>query len=89
MGIPVRNDPRTLAGICQPFHPAISFMDLPVENAILGSYSVWSGGTGTGNLMAPYNTPENNLIMGIVALAGFCILVAYRHVAAPAGGFKK
>lgn len=58
--------------------------------AVLGSYSVWSGSTGTGNLMAPYNTtPEDNLIMGVVALAGFCILVASRHVAAPSGGLKK
>jgi membrane-bound metal-dependent hydrolase YbcI (DUF457 family) len=57
--------------------------------AVLGLLSLWSGNTGTGNVMAPNNTPENNLIIGTVALSGFCILVASRHVAALSGRFKK
>jgi membrane-bound metal-dependent hydrolase YbcI (DUF457 family) len=57
--------------------------------AILCLYSLWSGIMNIGNVMAPYNTPENDLIIGTVALAGFCTLVASRHVAALPGGLKK
>jgi hypothetical protein len=57
--------------------------------AVLGLYSIWSGIMNTGNVMAPYTTPENNLIVGTVALAGFCTLVASRHVAALSARLKK
>jgi len=54
--------------------------------AVLGLYSIWSGMMNTGNVMAPYTTPENDVIIGTVALAGFCTLVASWHVAALSGG---
>jgi membrane-bound metal-dependent hydrolase YbcI (DUF457 family) len=52
---------------------------------VLGSFSLWSGITGTGNLMTLYNTPQNNMIMGIEALTGFCILVVFLFVTSPGG----
>jgi hypothetical protein len=55
---------------------------------VLGSYTLWSGTTGSGNLMAPYNSPDNNMIMGIVALTGFCILVVFLFVTSPPGRLK-
>jgi heme/copper-type cytochrome/quinol oxidase subunit 2 len=55
---------------------------------VLGSYSLWSGTTGSENLMAPYNSPDNNMIMGIVALTGFCILVVFLFVTSPPGRKK-
>jgi membrane-bound metal-dependent hydrolase YbcI (DUF457 family) len=56
--------------------------------AVLGLYSMWSGIMNTGNMVAPYNTPENNFIVGTVALTGFFTLVASRHVAALSGKLK-
>jgi hypothetical protein len=74
--------------------PWISRMQTPawyvvvVILAVLGLSSLWSGSTGTGNVMAPYNTPENNMIMGIVALTGFCILVVFLFMMSPGGSLK-
>ncbi|MFA4824271.1 MAG: metal-dependent hydrolase [Methanoregula sp.] len=42
---------------------------------ILGLYSLVCAGTGMGNIMAPYNGPESNLLLGLVALAGFGIII--------------
>jgi hypothetical protein len=78
-----------------PVPPTVSHVRLAVRSmvltllAVLGLYSLRSGIINTGNMMAPYNTPENNLIIGTVALAGFCTLVASRHVAALSGRLKK
>ncbi len=78
-----------------PVPPAISRVRHEAQSVVLillvflGLYSIWSGIMNTGNMMAPYNTPENNFIIGIVALAGFCTLVASRHVAALPGMLKK
>jgi hypothetical protein len=75
--------------------PWISRMRTPAWYAVLlllfvlGSYSLWSGTTGSGNLMTPYNTPLNNMMMGIVALTGFCILVVFLFVTSPPGSLKK
>jgi hypothetical protein len=72
--------------IILPFPQWIAHRTMPARYAVLlllvfiGLYSLWSGSTGTLNMMTPYNTPENNLIMGIVALAGFCTLVAFMNV---------
>lgn len=41
----------------------------------LGILSVVSAGTGMGNIMAPYNNQESNLILGLVALTGCCIII--------------
>jgi hypothetical protein len=73
----------------------ITRMRIPARNAALlllvftGLYSLWSGRTGTLNVMTPYNTPENNLIMGMVALAGFCTLVAFMNATRRAEAMKK
>lgn len=78
-----------------PVPPAISRVSREVHSvilillAVLGLYSIWSGITNIGNMMAPYTTHENNFIVGIVALAGFCTLVASRHVAALPEMLKK
>lgn len=55
---------------------------------VLGSYSLWSGTTGAGNLMTPYNTPQNNMMLGIVALTGFCILAVFFCVMCPTDSSK-
>jgi membrane-bound metal-dependent hydrolase YbcI (DUF457 family) len=71
--------------ITLPLPQWITQRTMPARYAVLlllvftGLYSLWSGSTGTLNMMTPYNTPENNLIMGIVALAGFSILVAFMN----------
>jgi len=78
-----------------PFPPWISRLRMPAYYvvllllAVVGLYSLWSGMVNIGNMMATYNTPEKNLMIGTVALAGFCTLVASRHVAALSGGLKK
>lgn len=46
---------------------------------VLGMYSFVCGVAGTGNTMAPYNTPEGSAILGAVALAGCGIFVASQH----------
>ncbi|MFA4848757.1 MAG: metal-dependent hydrolase [Methanoregula sp.] len=51
---------------------------------ILGVYSLICAGTGMRNLVAPYNNPENNLILGLVALAGCAILIKIPVMQVPA-----
>jgi hypothetical protein len=69
-----------------PFPPPASRLMVAVNYitllllAVLGFSCLWSGITGAGNALAPDNTPEKNVIMGVVALTGFCILAAFRRI---------
>jgi len=56
--------------------------------AVLGLSSLWSGSTGSGNVLAPYNTAETNMMMGIVALTGFFILAVFLFVMCPTDSSK-
>jgi membrane-bound metal-dependent hydrolase YbcI (DUF457 family) len=51
---------------------------------ILGVYSLVCAGTGMGNLVTPYNNPESNLILGLVALGGCAILIKIPGMQLPA-----
>ena len=51
---------------------------------VLGVYSLICAITGIGNLVAHYNNPESNLILGLVALAGCAILIKIPVIQPPA-----
>ncbi len=67
--------------------PACYFMLMLL--AFLGLYSLWCGSTQAANVMTPYNSPEYNLVMGVVALTESCILAVFFFVTGHSGQSEK
>lgn len=67
------NLPRFLSVSIQGLRTSLFYMVLLL--CTLGVYSLVCAGTGMGNLVAPYWNSKSNLILGLVALVGCCILI--------------